>query len=460
MPIAKRLTIADLFRNRRGTLLYRFIIVFFGVALKVFFRRIETVSAENVPSGTGVIFVMNHPNGLIDPALVFASLPRRISFLAKSTLFRMPVIGFILRAIGALPLYRRIDAGEDVSKNQRTFELCREWLRDGGSIALFPEGISHNSPKLLPLKSGASRIAIGAASVSNGAETVIVKIIPVGLYYTNKTTFRSEALLHFGEPFEVEPVSLDEDGRPPRDAVKTLTSLIDAGLRDVTLNAENEAELHAARIAEEIFAAAQSEQSLGREFEFRKEFLKETTDDVNVDADENLKLRLRKFDARLDQLRLEPEHLSLALYSRISVTREAFYYAWKFVLLAPFAFIGAMLHFPAYQMITLFSKWYASHGADDAASTAKVLAGVVFMPLTWIIAAAIVYYFWRSWLALAVIPVSFLLGYAALYTLEEFAEARGWARAIRLFLTEREKFLRLFVERREIQNALQKPARE
>jgi len=197
-----RVTISSLFRNRRGSITYRLILAIFGIALKIFFRRIETVDANSVPNGKGVLFVMNHPNGLIDPALVFVALPRRISFLAKSTLFRMPVIGWILRTVGALPLYRRIDAGEDISQNQKTFELCRELLRDGGSIALFPEGVSNNSPKLLPLKSGASRIAIGAAS-TNGGEPVSVMIVPVGLYYTNKTTFRSEALLHFGEAFDV-----------------------------------------------------------------------------------------------------------------------------------------------------------------------------------------------------------------------------------------------------------------
>src|SRR6187402_2851246 len=153
MP-TRKLTIASLFRNRRGSVTYRLILAVFGIALKIFFRRIETVNADSVPIGTGVIFVMNHPNGMIDPALVFVALPRRISFLAKSTIFRMPVLGWILRTVGALPLYRRIDAGEDVSKNQQTFELCRDLLHGGGSIALFPEGISHNSPKLLPLKSG------------------------------------------------------------------------------------------------------------------------------------------------------------------------------------------------------------------------------------------------------------------------------------------------------------------
>src|SRR5688572_2441663 len=132
MPaMTKKVTISDIFRNRSGSVTYRLILAVFGIALKIFFRRIETVNADSVPTGTGVIFVMNHPNGLIDPALVFVALPRRISFLAKSTLFRMPVIGSILRTVGALPLYRRIDAGEDVSQNQKTFEVCRELLRDG-----------------------------------------------------------------------------------------------------------------------------------------------------------------------------------------------------------------------------------------------------------------------------------------------------------------------------------------
>ena len=118
--VTRKGTISDMFRYRGGTITYRLILAFFGTALKIFFRRIETVNADSVPSGTGVIFVMNHPNGLIDPALVFVALPRRIAFLAKSTLFRMPIIGWIMRTVGALPLYRRIDAGEDGSQNQQT----------------------------------------------------------------------------------------------------------------------------------------------------------------------------------------------------------------------------------------------------------------------------------------------------------------------------------------------------
>ena len=392
----KKLSLPDLILNRRGTITFRIILALFGIALRFFFRRIETVNAEVVPTGAGVIFVLNHPNGLIDPALVFVALPRKISFLAKSTLFRMPVISFLLKTVEALPLYRRIDAGEDVSKNQKTFDMCRELLARGGSIALFPEGVSHNSPKLLPMKTGAARIALGAASGENSAE---VKIVPVGLYYTSKTTFRSEALLHFGEPFVVPKIELDPDGQPPKAAVRDLTAKIEEELREVTLNAETESDLHVARIAEEIFASAAAEnKNLGGKFDFLKNYVEER-------ADTQLAERIRGYDERLTRFGIEPEHLTLAELNRGFVFYQALLQTWILIALLPLALFGAILHAPAYQLCKLVAYLFSRHGADDVASTVKVLAGMVFVPLTWLISAVILYFLSGWQLALVSIPV-------------------------------------------------------
>ncbi len=450
----KQLTLTDLILNRRGTLTFRLVLGAFGIALRLFFRRIETVNADIVPKGTGVIFVMNHPNGLIDPALVFVALPRKISFLAKSTLFRMPVISFLLKTVEALPLYRKIDAGEDVSQNQKTFELCRELLQKGGSIALFPEGISHNSPKMLPAKTGAARIALGAVSVTDASEPLDLRIVPVGLYYTNKTTFRSEALLHFGEPFTVEPVELDAEGQPNREAVKTLTARIENALREVTLNAETESDLHTANIAEEIFASAEMNGNLGEKREFLQKFVSATSDHVADIEDSVLREKLIEYDKKLDDHGIEPEHLSLAQFSRGSVFKQALIQTWPLVVLSPLALAGAVIHYPAYKLSGVFADRYSRHDADDVASTVKVLAGMLFMPLTWLIAAGVVYYFlgWKS--AVLSLPLMVVCGYIALHTLEETEELRGWTKAVWLFLTRREAFLRLYVERRELQHEL------
>lgn len=455
MPLRiKQLTLSDLILRRTGTPVFRLVLAAFGTALRLFFRRIETVNADVVTSGTGVIFVMNHPNGLIDPALVFVALPRKISFLAKSTLFRMPVISFLLRTVEALPLYRKIDAGEDVSKNQKTFELCRELLQKGGSIALFPEGVSHNSPKLLPAKTGAARIALGAVSVTSDDNPLDLRVVPVGLFYTSKTTFRSEALLHFGEPFHIERTELDSEGQPDREAVKTLTARIEAALLDVTLNAESDADLHSAKLAEEIYASAQANENLGEKLEFLKKFVAEASETGGDANDAALRKRIIDYDKKLDENGIEPEHLSLAQFSRGSVIRQAVLMSTPLILLSPLALVGTILHYPAYRLSGLFAKRMSSHGADDIKSTVKVLAGMVFMPLTWLITAGVVYYIlgWKS--ALLSVPLSIVCGYVALHTSEEVEELRGWAKAIWLFLTRREAFLRMFVERRELQHEL------
>jgi 1-acyl-sn-glycerol-3-phosphate acyltransferase len=445
----KQLSLPDLILNRDGSLAFRAVLAIFGIALKLFFRRIETVNADSVPKGTGVIFVMNHPNGLIDPALVFVALPRKISFLAKSTLFKMPVISFLLRTVEALPLYRKIDAGEDVSKNLKTFELARELLQKGGSIALFPEGVSHNAPKLLPAKTGAARIALGAVSVA-GESSFDLKIVPVGLFYTSKKTFRSEALLHFGEAFEVEPVKLDADGQPPRYAARALTERIEAALREVTLNAESESVLHTARIAEEIFSSAGQNENLGEKLDFLQAFVADADED-EISEQNPLREKMHEFDSKLASYDIEPVHLSLAQFPRAFVIKQALARTWWLLVLLPFGGAGAVIHFPAYRLCGLFADWYSRHGADDVASTAKVLAGMLFMPLTWLIAAGVVWYFFGWELGLLSIPVSAVLGYIALYALEQFEDLRGWANAVSLFLWRRDTFLRLYVERRDMQ---------
>ena len=84
--------------------------------IRVFFKRIEIVDMERVPADVPVIFAVNHPNALIDPLFLLCFAPRPVSFLAKAPLFTMPVIGWIVRGLDSIPVYRKEDnvAGMDV----------------------------------------------------------------------------------------------------------------------------------------------------------------------------------------------------------------------------------------------------------------------------------------------------------------------------------------------------------
>src|SRR4029078_5531931 len=123
---------------------------------------------------------------------------------AKEPLFRMPVISYLVKSMDSLPVYRQQDEGADTRKNQETFIQARKLLAKGGTIGICPEGVSHDSPGLKPIKTGAARISLDAASTGEGSG---FKIAPAGLYYTSKTSFRSDALLYFGNPIDVHPVT-------------------------------------------------------------------------------------------------------------------------------------------------------------------------------------------------------------------------------------------------------------
>jgi 1-acyl-sn-glycerol-3-phosphate acyltransferase len=155
------LRLPEMIGRQKGTFTRRLVHAAISLALRFFFRRIETSGTEQVPPDGPLIFVLNHPNGLIDPGLVFCALPRRVSFLAKSTLFKIPGVAWLLRVVEALPVYRCVDAGEDVGRNRLTFEACHELLRRGRCIALFPEGVSHTAPRLCTRPCASKRL--GAA---------------------------------------------------------------------------------------------------------------------------------------------------------------------------------------------------------------------------------------------------------------------------------------------------------
>ncbi|HEX7176522.1 MAG TPA: lysophospholipid acyltransferase family protein [Pyrinomonadaceae bacterium] len=469
------LRLGEMILRRKGRPAGRLVQAIVSVALRLFFRRIETSNASAVPTAGPLIFVLNHPNGLIDPALVFCALPRRISFLAKSTLFRMPVVGSLMRAVDALPLYRRVDEGEDTARNRRTFEACHALLARGRCIAIFPEGVSHDEPRLLPLKTGAARIALGAAAVGAAADGgeegfgvdtetgagLDLQIVPVGLYYTSKTTFRSEALLRFGEPFGVPLVALAEDGDPPREAVRRLSARIEEGLRAVTLNVETQGELEVAKRAEQLFSSLYEgiriETSVAEQFHFLRRFSLGRRMPARSDEGERgrrLHERLLRYDEELRRVGLAPENLSVSSHSAWFVFRHFLLRGAALLLLSPLALIGAALHLPAYAGATVLSLLFPRHGPDVAAATAKILASILLVPLTWLVVSAVVLLLWGWRAALFALPAAALCGYVAMRTLEELYDMRGWFKAAFLLLRQRHLFLRLLLERRSLHNEL------
>lgn len=450
-------------------------------ALRVFFRRVEVVGRSRVPRDGACMFVLNHPNGLVDPAFLLCFAPRPVSFLAKSPLFRAPVIGFFVRALDSIPVYRKQDEGEDTSRNRETFARAAELLRRGGTIAICPEGASHSEPGLLPLKTGAARIALGAVSIKDeGGEVkddgdVVAQlaarrssltphgslhIVPAGLYYTAKTSFRSGALLYFGEPVEVVPVALDARGEPPREAVRELSDRVEDALRALTLNADRHEALAMVARAERIFSSGDDEEeekpSLERELRRRRRFVEgyafhRTHSPQRLEV---LEKRIRQYEEELWQAGIEdPRQLSAATVSKYARGRTIWTRVALFILLSPVALAGVVVHYPAYTLAGLLAT-KLSKSYEDVLSTFKIAGALLLFPLTWA-ALAFAAYFFAGWGgALAALVCAPLAGYVALRTREEFDRFIAGTRAAQFFIRERSFFRRLLEERRAIRREI------
>src|SRR5262249_50271352 len=429
----------------------RLIVALLQFALRIYFKRIEVAGLENVPLNTPVIFVLNHPNALVDPVFLLCLAPRKVSFLAKAPLFRMPVIGFLVRAMDSLPVYRRQDEGQDVSRNQETFVAARNLLKRGGTLGICPEGVSHDTPGLRPIKTGTARIALGAVGADPSLD---LKIVPAGLYYTAKTTFRSAALLYFGMPIDVNPVALEASGEPPRAAVRDLSLQIEAALRAVILDAQNEEALLTITRAEKIFSteisAADNEMSLTSELHLRQRFIQRYRW-----LREHSPERLRKLQARItrfeEQLRLagvDPEDFSPPK-SVLALFRHLLLRAGLFLLLLAPALVGIVIHFPAYQLGGFLSTRLA-HESEDVVSTIKIISAMLLFPLTWLVVGVIVFKNSGWPLALVSLLVLPLTGYAAIRLLEGIDTFLGGVRALLFFLMRRRFFVRLLAERKAI----------
>ena len=414
-----------------------------SLVLRVFYRRVEASGLERIPASGPTILVLNHPNGLMDPLLLLCLSPRPVAFLAKSPLFTMPFVSLFVKAFDSIPVYRPQDADADVRRNRETFAKARELLKKGGVLALFPEGISHDEPRLMPLKSGAARIALGAASEGP------VTIVPAGLTYEARDIFRSEALLHVAEPFTVEPIPLDEKGEPPRTAVKALTERLRVALEGATLQADDRATLDLAAAAEALFTPG-GEEGLDERLAFRRLLLEKAARlrESHPERLEALLARVARASRFLSAAGISPSDLDAgAVRAELAATALAALLVASF--LAPPAVVGLAAHAPAYNLIGPLAR-KLSRGDSDIVATIKVLGAFVFFPLTWIALGTAAGLAWGLPLGLLAGLALPLCGYLALLLLERWERTVTSLRVLSLSLFRRGTLARLRTERAEI----------
>ncbi len=414
-------------------------------------RNIE--GGERIARGGPVVFVANHPNGLLDPLLVRVMTGRRARFLAKSTLFSNPAGRLAMDAFGSIPIYRaKESSGKDASRNEESFARCRAALASGEALALFPEGVSHSDPQMKPLKTGAARIAL-----SSGERAPELLVVPLGLFYERKVLFRSRVLVVVGEPLPVAPL-LPAYRTDERAAVDALTDDIRARLDEVVLQAESRELLTGiARVAGWTDAEAGEEDALAARHRRTRELL---TAYARVYAREPARVEAIAAAARGYARTLQRLGVTdpWALEVEVVTARAAVTTVLKLLLCAPLAAVGAIMGYIPYRLAGQVAERVTTE--EDVLGTVKMMAGALFLFLGWsaeAIAAGVL------WGAIWSVPV-FLLGAGCGYASLRFGElASEAAEAVRHMLWRafrRDTTRRLADRRRALADAVASALRD
>jgi len=156
--------------------------------LKIFWQmKIEGI--ENIPKKGAVIIASNHVSYL-DPAVLVASLNRKIYFIAKKEVFKNTFVSFILKKMNVFSVDRE---NVDIAAFKKTINI----LREEKILGIFPEGTRSSNGELQELKLGVVKIAMKTG----------VPILPVGISGTHKiyprgkkfpTLFKNKIIAKYG----------------------------------------------------------------------------------------------------------------------------------------------------------------------------------------------------------------------------------------------------------------------
>lgn len=388
------------------------------------FYRVSRVGPP-IPDGP-VLIVANHPNSLMDALVVLKVTGRRVRPLARAPLFDQPIMGHVLRGLGALPVYRRQDDPGQTWRNREVFREVIRALSDGEAVLLFPEGLSHSEPRLAKIKTGAARIALRAEEAAGWG--LGLRVVPVGLTYERKHAFRGRAAAVVGEPVVVsdwrEQRATDEWA-----AVEDMTVALRAALEAVTLNLPTREDRELVEAAERLYriekgrVRPRQREALARRLPRLRQFAEglgwlRASDPARY---QRLSASVRTYRTRLALLGVGegelPERFPMGAVLRYAAVEGAL-----LLVVLPLALAGTLLWAVPYQAPRLSLGLYRP--TYEVIATVKLVTSLIAFPLTYALYLALGWWLGGVW-ALAGLAVGTpVAGLAALYWHDRWDAAR------------------------------------
>ena len=163
--------------------------------------KLTVIGEENVPKDQAVLYVGNH-RSYFDVIMTYARCPRLTGYIAKVEMLRYPLLRDWMKALYCLFLDR-----DDIKAGLKTILQGIEYIKNGISICIFPEGTRNHSDVMLPFKEGSMKMA----------EKTNCPIIPMAItnsaeIFENHIPFvrRCHVILEYGKPILPGELSKEE----------------------------------------------------------------------------------------------------------------------------------------------------------------------------------------------------------------------------------------------------------
>jgi 1-acyl-sn-glycerol-3-phosphate acyltransferase len=208
----------------------------------VFYRKVIILGRENINPEHHIIFAPNHQNALMDALAVLFTNKGQNVFLARADIFKKKSIAAILYFLKILPVYRIRDGFSSLKGNDEIFTKTIDVLKNNNGLVILPEGDHAGFRRLRQLKKGICRVAFQSDEATG--YTLKIKIIPVGIEFSNYSRYRQVLTVVYGKPIEVSEF-FDLYKESPERALNELRSKLSNEMKSNMVHIESEEDYEA-----------------------------------------------------------------------------------------------------------------------------------------------------------------------------------------------------------------------
>jgi len=388
------------------------------------YRRREFYGNEKIPQDGAIIYAPNHTNTLMDALAVLAMNKSAKVFVARADVFKNPTILKMLTFFKMLPINRKRDGIDSLSKNEEINNIVVDVLHDKVPFCILPEGTHRTMHSLMPLQKGLFRITLQANDAFGNKMPVY--IVPIGIEYGHFFRYRSSLLLQVGEPINVTQFIKKHPNLSIPQQINVLRDELSDQIKKVILQIPDDENYNATFALAQLCGKEQQRRlklkgntllnrylSAKKTIENVASLLKSTPQETQKLLDMAADFSQKRHKLGIGMSSVLNPHIRLSIVGKL----------FLLLLGLPYFVFSAVVTSP----VTLLSVWLCSKFKDNAFhNTARYLIALVLFPILLLLIVIIV---------AIVLPWMWGLGFVLLF-LPSFFFLHEYLRLIRLFISD------------------------